>query len=137
VRTAATLFFSIALAAAGCARREIQVTSDPPGAIVWLNDQEIGRTPVTASFLYYGVYDVRLRLEGFEPVATARDTGQPWYEYPPLDLFAETWPWGVATRVHWHFTLEPALESRLPREELEAGLLGRASDLRRRTEGGP
>jgi hypothetical protein len=48
----------------GCIRRSITITSQPAGALVWLNDEEIGRTPVTVPFTYYGVYDVRLEHEG-------------------------------------------------------------------------
>ncbi|MFB3120043.1 MAG: PEGA domain-containing protein [Stenotrophomonas maltophilia] len=40
------------------------ITSEPPGALVWLNDREIGRTPVDVDFEFYGRYDVRLHLPG-------------------------------------------------------------------------
>ncbi len=49
---------------AGCVERTITITSDPPYALVWLNDEEIGRTPVTVPFTFYGKYDVRLIHEG-------------------------------------------------------------------------
>ncbi len=42
------------LFAAGCVQRTITITSDPPGALVWLNDREIGRTPLDVNFVYYG-----------------------------------------------------------------------------------
>lgn len=48
---------------AGCIERTITVTSKPAGALVYLNDEEIGRTPVTVPFTFYGVYDVRLEHE--------------------------------------------------------------------------
>lgn len=47
----------------GCVERLITVKSNPSGAIVFLNDEEIGRTPATVPFRFYGVYDVRLELE--------------------------------------------------------------------------
>jgi len=52
----------------GCVERTITITSEPSGALVHLNDEEIGRTPVTVPFRFYGVYDVRLT---HEPVWTA------------------------------------------------------------------
>ncbi|MEO1498872.1 MAG: PEGA domain-containing protein, partial [Planctomycetota bacterium] len=67
---------------AGCLERTITVTSEPPGAIVTLNDVEIGRTPVTTEFTYFGVYDVRVRKDGYEPLVTRRETTTPWWEYP-------------------------------------------------------
>jgi hypothetical protein len=76
----------------GCARHTLTVTSDPPGALVFLNDQEIGRTPVTRDFMWYGTYDVQLRLAGYETVKTkARLVAPPWF-WPPLDLAGETLP---------------------------------------------
>ncbi len=53
-----------AVALTGCVERLITVRSQPPGALVHLNDEEIGRTPVTVPFKFYGVYDVRLEHEG-------------------------------------------------------------------------
>ncbi|MDX2132141.1 MAG: PEGA domain-containing protein [Planctomycetota bacterium] len=116
-------------AAGGCMRRTIVVTSDPPGATVVLSDVEVGRTPVEAEFLYYGTYDVLLTKDGFEPLRTAARASPPVYDIPPLDLPASAVP-GARSTIRWHFTLEPALESRLPKAELEAGVLDRARALR-------
>ena len=64
------------LTGAGCVQRMIKITSDPPGALVRLNDEEVGRTPVTVPFTFYGVYDVRLHREplwmAMEAAAAAR-----------------------------------------------------------------
>jgi hypothetical protein len=48
---------------AGCVERTITINSEPQGALVYLNDEEVGRTPVSVPFLYYGTYDVRLEHE--------------------------------------------------------------------------
>ena len=40
-----------------------RVQSDPPGALVYLNGEEVGRTPLAHDFLWYGNYDVELRSE--------------------------------------------------------------------------
>ena len=56
--------WAVCLGPAGCVQRSITITSDPPHAIVWLNDEEIGRTPVTVPFTFYGKYDVRIVHEG-------------------------------------------------------------------------
>ena len=50
-------------ACAGCVERLITVTSQPSGSLVYLNDEEVGRTPVTVPFTFYGVYDVRVEHE--------------------------------------------------------------------------
>ena len=116
---------------AGCAnQRRIVVTSDPPGARVWLNDQEIGVTPAAAQFKFYGTYAVRLAKEGYEPIATTRKANAPIHEWPALDLVATAIPYRFTDRQEWHFELEPAFESALDTPELEAGLRERAIELR-------
>lgn len=118
----------------GCLERTIQITSEPSGALVWVNDVEVGRTPCEAEFTYYGKYDVRLRLEGYEPLSTIAQAKQPLYEYPPFDLGATIVPWRVENVVKWHFALEPALETSLPPEQFQKDLLDRAHELRGRID---
>ncbi len=91
----------------GCLERTVTITSEPPGAIVVLNDEEIGRTPVETGFRYFGVYDVRLQREGFEPLNAEKEAVAPIWEYPGLDLLAIAAPWRVKTHLKWHFDLEP------------------------------
>jgi hypothetical protein len=111
------------------------ITSEPEGAVVWVNDVEVGRTPLETSFTFYGTYDVRVRLEGYEPVSTHRLAATPWYEYAPIDFFAQAIPPGIETRIGWHFELEPLAERALAEPEAEAALLGRAGELRAATRG--
>ena len=56
----------------GCGDRTISITSSPSGALVWVNDREVGRTPVQIGFIYDGQYDVRIERDGYEPIMTAR-----------------------------------------------------------------
>ena len=89
--TAKTLcLLSLALAG-GCVgvRRELTVESEPPGALVYLNGDEIGRTPVTKEFLYYGTMDVQLRKDGYELLEDRPRVWAPVWQIPPLDLVAE------------------------------------------------
>jgi len=94
------------VACVGCVQRTITVTSQPSGALVYLNDEEVGRTPVSAPFTHYGTYDVRLEAEGYEPLWTEARAKAPWWEYPGPDLLAEAVP-GGASKVAWHFELQP------------------------------
>ena len=86
--------FSLALlgSAPGCVRRSLTVTSNPPGALVYLNGQEFGRTPVTRDFTWYGNYDVALRKDGYETLKTNGKVIAPWWQWVPIDLFAEMLP---------------------------------------------
>ncbi len=92
----------------GCVRRTISVTTTPPGAIVFLNDREVGRTPCDVDFLHYGVYDLRLRLEGYEPVVGSGRADAPVWDFIGADFFAELVPAQLESRVEWHFDLEPS-----------------------------
>ncbi|NUQ68578.1 MAG: PEGA domain-containing protein [Phycisphaerales bacterium] len=123
------LLLGVALLA-GCSSRRIAITSEPTGALVTVNDVEVGRTPVEAEFTYYGVYDVRVEAKGFEPLRTRARANAPFYEYPPVDFIASTTPPAKDTVIRWHFRLEPSLESTLGSEEFERTLLERARTLR-------
>jgi hypothetical protein len=90
----------------GCLERTIHVTTDPPGALVHLNDVEVGRTPVEVPFHDFGTYDVRLALEGYEPIHTGAEADAPAWEWPGLDLVAMILPFPFETNVRWHFDLE-------------------------------
>ena len=71
------LAISFCLTTLGCVERVITVTSRPAGAIVWLNDQEVGATPVTVPFTWYGTYDVVLRMNGYEPIHAPKKAATP------------------------------------------------------------
>jgi hypothetical protein len=91
----------------GCVRRTLSISTEPAGAMVWLNDREVGRSPVDVDFDYYGTYDVRLEREGYEPQMTSGDAKSPWWDTVGLDLVAELMPFAIHSRVEWHYTLEP------------------------------
>jgi len=114
----------------GCLERRLLITSEPPGATVTVNDVELGRTPLEADFTFYGGYDVLLEKEGFEPLREQRRISTPIYEYPPVDLLAEAVPAKIRKNVAWHFVMNPALETSLPRQQFESELLERARGAR-------
>ncbi len=121
------LLLFILLAGSGCVRRTISITSTPPGALVWLNDREVGRTPLEVDFLYYGEYDVRLAKEGYEPLHTSGKADPPLWDLPGPDLVSELMPWESHSRVEWMYELAPVAND-------EASLQDRAHELRNRLE---
>ncbi len=76
----------------GCVQRKMTIEWNPPGALVYLNDQEIGRTPITTDFIWYGNYQVEVRKDGFETLKTHQQVNAPWWQLVPIDLFAEFFP---------------------------------------------
>ncbi len=116
------LFFVVV---GGCAQRDITINSEPPGAMVYVNDQEIGRTPLTRDFQWYGTYDVQLRKEGYETENRhATIVAQPWF-WPPFDLFVELLPFHVKDHRERTFVLHPATSQPVD----QTIMLSRAADL--------
>lgn len=117
-RTPLLLLTVACLLGVGCVQRTISITSEPEGALVYLNDKEVGRTPVTVPFTFYGVYDVRMEAEGYHPLWTEQKAKAPWWETPGIDLFAEAVPNGKA-ELHWHFTMD----EQPPAEDVDTDVL--------------
>jgi hypothetical protein len=113
----------------GCVERRISITSEPAGALVWVNDVEVGRTPVETVYKHYGEYDVRLELDGHDTLQTFSKAKTPWWEFPGPDLIAEAVPNAKHT-VRWHFVLTPTMSTTMDRGQFERELIERAHELR-------
>jgi len=87
--TCLALTIAIGAPLLGCVERTISINSEPDNALVILNDQEIGRTPVKVDFTWYGDYDIIIRKQGYQTLKTNRRIKAPWYQYPGIDLFTE------------------------------------------------
>jgi hypothetical protein len=114
----------------GCVERTLTINTEPKGALVYLNDKEVGRTPVTIPFEWYGDYDVILRKEGYEPLKTHSKVNSPWYEYIPIDIFSELLYPGT---IHDDRILEYELKAAEPTNQQE--LSARALDMRAQAQG--
>lgn len=110
----------------GCVEQTMDIQSDPPGALVSLNDQELGRTPMTRDFKWYGDYDVQLRLEGYETLKTHQKVIAPAWNWVPFDLLAQLLPFTFKD----HRSLTYALKPLDPTKDEPNGLLSRAEDLK-------
>ncbi|MGC4032521.1 MAG: PEGA domain-containing protein [Tepidisphaeraceae bacterium] len=103
----AILLSILLLTATGCVQRKLTITSEPSGALVYMNDREVGRTPIETDFTWYGTYDVQVRKEGYTTLDQPTRIPYPWWQIPPIDLFAELMPWHPTDRQKWHFDLQP------------------------------
>jgi hypothetical protein len=117
-------------APAGCVERTMRVETNPPGALVYMNYQEVGRTPLERDFTWYGTYDVQVRNEGYETLKTRTKVIAPWWQWPPFDLVAELLPFRLKDERRVAYTLKPA--STQPVEPSE--ILSRAEEMRDRLE---
>jgi hypothetical protein len=115
----------------GCVRRRLMVRSNPPGAMVYVDNQLIGTTPCATDFVYYGTREVRLVKSGFETLSVNQPIPAPWYEVPPLDFVSEN----LVTKKIQDFrtvTYDLTPQVIVPTEQL----LSRGEELRQSTQQG-
>ena len=100
------IFGILAFSQTGCVERKLTINTEPQGALVALNDEEIGISPVTVEFNWYGDYKVRLIKDGYGIVNTHRKLDAPRHDGFPLDFFYEVlWPGLVVDEYEWTFAL--------------------------------
>ena len=109
----------------GCVRRRMTIRSYPAGAQVFVDDREIGTTPCSTSYVYYGKRNVMLVKDGYKTERLVHQFDVPWYEYMPLDFYNENLnPYEIRDERTINVTLTP--EENVPPEQL----LERANSLR-------
>ena len=131
-RALGRVLVALALAAmllpTGCVRRRLAVHSTPPGALVFVDNQQIGTTPCSVDFTYYGTREIRLVKPGFETLTVNQPIPMAWYQVPPLDFVSENL---VPNKILDHRTVAFNLQPQVivPTEQL----LDRANLLRQET----
>lgn len=115
----------------GCVQRRLTINSNPPGALVLVDDEDIGQTPVSVPFTYYGTRKVQLIKPGYETLTVLQRIKAPWYEYPGIDFFSEHFALHeVRDERDLFYELRPA--AMVPSEQL----LQRAEQLRNNSRAG-
>ncbi len=101
----------------GCVERQLTINTEPQGGLVTLNDEQIGVSPVTVAFNWYGDYNVRVSKEGYETLETHRELKAPLHDWPGLDFIAHVlYPGRIVDEYEWTFELTPRQDP--TREEL-------------------
>lgn len=65
------------------------IRSNPPGALVYVDGYEVGTTPISTNFTYYGTRSFQLIKDGYQTVTENRSIPPPWYQVTPLDFVTE------------------------------------------------
>jgi hypothetical protein len=104
----------------------LTIKSNPPGALVYVNGLEVGRTPVTRDFVWYGIYDVELREDGYETLKTRGNVQAPWWQFVPIDFFAELMPFHLHDHQRLTFSMKLATTQAADPDRL----IARAGELR-------
>lgn len=116
------------LCASGCVQRRITIRSNPPGALVYIDTYEIGKTPCSVGYIYYGTRQIKLVKDGYETLTLMQWIPPPWYQIPPLDFVAENVvPAEIRDERTYTYQLVPT--RMVPTNQL----LGRAENLRQAT----
>lgn len=109
----------------GCVQRRLQIRSHPEGALVSVDRQPVGNTPLSVPFTYYGTREIQLEKDGYKTVRVEQNIKPPWYERFPVSFFTN------------HFAGREIRDERLfdfqlqPKDPVnESILIDRANDLR-------
>jgi hypothetical protein len=73
----------------GCVERRYTLRSDPPGAIAIVNGEEIGPTPVSRSFVFYGDREISQELDGYQTLHVIQPVPAAWWDLPGIDFISE------------------------------------------------
>jgi len=127
----------LSCAACGCVLRSLTIDSEPSGAMVFLDDEPIGETPVTTTFTYYGTRKITLEkidAEGrllYERKIVYEKIKPPLYQIFPFDFFSElVIPVKLKDEHYLTYQLEPLKQ--LPKEETQKNVIKNAGELRDR-----
>ena len=90
----------------GCVERQLTINTQPTDAMVILNDEQLGLSPVTVSFNWYGIYNIRITKDGYETLKTHRRLKRPLHDYFPFDFFAHCLnPKKIVDSYEWTFEM--------------------------------
>lgn len=113
----------------GCVHRRMTIRSIPSGALVKVDGEEIGYTPASVDFTYYGTREITLTKDGYETQTVMQKVRTPWYQVFPLDAVSDNLlPFEVTNRHDFTYQLQPKVV--VPTEEL----LNRGNLLRSETQ---
>ena len=119
--TAFTLLVATTLSS-GCVERRYTLRTNPPGALAIVNGEEIGQTPVSAQFFYYGDREITLIRDGYETRTVIQPINAPWWDNLFTEFFTENLvPFHLRDEREFSYQLMPAS-------------MPQASDLRDRAE---
>jgi hypothetical protein len=97
----------VAAALTGCVKRNLHIKSNPPGATVFVNEEEVGTTPLDYDFIFYAVHKVEVKKEGYETLTVLQNIKPPIHLWLPLDFFCEIIPYTFWDKKEIAYTLKP------------------------------
>ncbi|MEZ6034133.1 MAG: PEGA domain-containing protein [Planctomycetaceae bacterium] len=115
----------LGLTQVGCVHRRVTINSYPSGALVKVDGKDIGYTPASFDYTWYGTREVQLLRDGYETRTEMVDIPAPWYQKFPLDFVSDNFLGRhVTDHRQFSFQLEPK------RSDLSNSVMQRAGSLR-------
>ena len=109
----------------GCVQRRLIIRSQPEGALVTIDRQRIGLSPLSVPYVYSGTREIQLEKDGYQTIKVQQRVDPTWYEKFPVSFVTENfWPRELRDERLLEFQMEPKLQVQ------ENLLLDRANDLR-------
>lgn len=121
----AILLVLLSIAQAGCVHRRVTINSYPQGALVKVDGKDLGYTPASFDFTWYGTREVQLMMDGYETHTEMINVNSPWYQKFPLDFLSDNFS-GHHTTDHRQF----AFQLRPRRADVPGDVLKRGNSLR-------
>jgi hypothetical protein len=114
----------------GCVKRRYTIRTDPPGVLAFVNGAEVGATPVSKSFTYYGTREILLVSPDGTQKRVLQDVDAPWWDNAVTDFVSENLlPFTLRDEREFKYTIEPSPNTP------KADLLARAQALRQEAQG--
>ncbi len=125
-RCAPPLLLGLVLASlVGCVERRYTIRTDPPGALVIVNGEEMPPSPVSVSHTFYGDREIILIADNYQTQRIIQPMPAPWYQWPLIDFVAENLvPFTIRDERVYEYKMVPATSPQ------PADLLNRAESLR-------
>ncbi len=93
----------------GCVERRYTIRTDPPGALVYVNGEELGPSPASHSFTYYGDREIVLVADGYETERIIQPIKAPLYDNNLTDVFTENFlPFTLRDEREFTYKLRPS-----------------------------
>jgi hypothetical protein len=132
-RSPILLVLALLLLGGGCVNRRMTIRSDPPGALVEVDGQRIGLTPVAMDFTYYGTREITLSMPGYETLTVQQPVPRPFYQQVPFDFISNHFlPHRVTDRHDFSYKLA---RRQVPIDE-ESNLINRGRNFRSQVQTG-
>lgn len=114
----------------GCVSRRMTIRSNPPGALVEVDGERLGVTPLSQDFTYYGTHQIKLSAPGYNTLTVQQPVRTPWYQHFPIDFISNHFsPYQIHDRHEFMYSLQPDI----PAIDEEQQLIDRAGNFRSRS----